>query len=103
MNEIEYSVYGIIEPGANKIVYIDIYRFNKGNENFPNKEIYIDYSIKEMCKNKNQYARDLINMRKVNKEDGIHIINFDYCDNKEDAEYIKKEMLLQFKPRYNIK
>ena len=95
----KYSVYGLIESRSNKVVYIDIYKYKEEMFPYLTNRKYIDYSIKELIKKKNQYCRDLDNMNKLYS---IYVINFEYCDNEEDAKSIRNNMIIQFRPRYNI-
>lgn len=105
MDNIEYAIYGIIEPYTRKIVFIDYYVYDWDNlEEYPSIENYIDDAIALMQGDDrgNEYWRDLENMWN-SRGSRMGVVVLDTCDIEQDAQYMTNFYRNLFKPRYNIK
>lgn len=109
MKDIEYVIYGIIEPYSKEIIYIDLYTLEIGQLEYIKNEDYINNSISIMQLKGREYWRDLYTMNKLYSDkdkDRINVVILDkWAEEEIDFDKIEDKMNYWrslFQPRYNI-
>ena len=93
----EWTVYGLIEPYKNRVIYTDVCK-----DKYVLTDEYINDAINKMVYDENPYVIDLINMNEVEQEERIHVIVFGTYEYLEEAQMVEKSKVLEFKPRYYV-